>query len=291
MRIFQKLSGSSIVNLRPYSWVDVVLVGLLAKTTAVGGVSFGLVDASAFSGLLALWFFFQLALEHKHDYQYRPKAKLAHALFFLFFAAVAGFMVNPATLFFSLGSAVLIALYLLKNSNPTLALLSCVFRGGIQAAFFFYVCLAYSPGFSPAEAIAGVAILLLYTARAVIGDLRDLRHNAQAKKRTIPVEFGQSATKWLSIALIAGGAIALARFSGNLEVPIPLALFVLAVLFYPDYYVLHQLMVLTTSFSALNAIASLAGQSLFLFNLAYAGVCLNLVFYPMLSRKSNPTSN
>jgi len=279
------------VNLRPYSWVDAVLVGLLAKTTTVGNVSFGLADAFAFSGLLAHWFFFQLALEHKHGYGYRPKVKLAHTLFFLFLAAAAGFMANPATLAFSLVSAVLIALYLLKNRNPALGLLSCVFRGGIQTAFFFYVCLAYSSRLSQAQAIAGVAILLLYTARAVIGDLRDLRHNAQAKKHTIPVEFGQSTAKWLSIALITLGAAVLAVFSGNWEVPIPLGLFAIAVLFYPNFYVLHQLMILTTSFSALNAIASLAGQSLFLLNLAYAGVYLNLTFYPMLGRKSNPAGN
>ena len=86
-----KTAKSNLLNLRPYSWVDVILLGFLAKFYSLKSLEFGLEDIFIIVSLLSLWFFFNLILEVKHNYSYRKKAPLAVAILFLVVALLIGF--------------------------------------------------------------------------------------------------------------------------------------------------------------------------------------------------------
>ena len=92
--------SSNFLNLRPYSWIDIILLGFLAKFYATKTIEFVFNDIFVVAGLVSLWFFFNLILEAKHDYEYRQKASVSSALFFLFIAFLIGFFINPISIVF-----------------------------------------------------------------------------------------------------------------------------------------------------------------------------------------------
>ncbi len=124
--------------------------------------------------------------------------------------------------------------------------------------------------------------------RALIGDLRDIVPDSKTNKNTFPVIFGVQAAIVLIVILFLASIIILISAFQNYLAGFPLILMIIAVMAYKNGYVLHQLMIIATTFVSVNLIALLLGDSLILFNLIFLGIFTNLIFYPLLSRKSNP---
>lgn len=278
---------SQFLNLRPYSWIDLVLLGLLAKFSIMQKLQFDSQDLLLAGGLLSLWFFFNLALEFKHGYDYRAKSSLLLTVFFLLVGGAIGYFINLTTLVFVLSSTILVLVYLQKASNKALGLLSSIVRGGIEASYFLYAVAFYAT-LSPTSWIIGLVILLSYFSRAIVGDIRDYPQNKKSNKQTLPLVFGLSNARLLTALFLAGSIVILALTFGNWLIFLPLILFASAILLYSNGYVLHQLAIATTSFTSINLIALFTGQNLLFTNLIYLGIFLNFIYYPLLERKSNP---
>ena len=277
-----------ILDLRPYSWVDLVLLGYLAKFSVARELIFSPDDSFFVVCLLFLWFFFNLALEKKHSYNYRGKIKIIFPVIFLIFVTIISIYKNAMSLIPLVISCMLVLFYLQKNKNKLLGILSSVIRGLIETTYFVFVLVLLGSSINETRALLCICIFLIYTVRAIIGDIRDKKHNKEAKKQTIPVLFGAENSKYIVIAMLLIVSLIIIFYFNSVLVAIPLILFGILLLYYSNGYVLHQLMILTTSFFCANCITILTNQNLFFLNLIYLGIFLNQVFYPLLERKSNP---
>ncbi len=279
---------NNILNLRPYSWVDLILLGYLAKFSITKSLIFSLNDLGFITGLLFLWFFFNLALEAKHDYNFRGKTSLYSPTIFLVLAIIIAIFYNFLSLIPLLISVVFILLYLQKNKNKLLGISSSIIRGVIEASFFFFAITLLNSPISKTQFLIGFLLFLIYASRALIGDIRDGRHNKEANKQTVPVVFGVKISKFVIILMLIITSLICFYYFNSFFMALPLVLFAVALIFSSNGYILHQLMIFTTSFFHLNFIAFFTNQSLVLFNLIYLGILLNCIFYPLLQRKSNP---
>lgn len=277
-----------LLNLRPYSWVDLILLGYVAKCSVTRSLEFAADDLAFVGGLLGLWTFYNLALEARHHYPYRGRVSAAAPLIFLALAATIGLAVTPLTLVPVALSTGLVWAYLHKNENVGLGAASSLARGLIQACYLWYARMFFSTSLDAAAAALGLAVLLLYTARALVGDLRDVAHNREAGKRTFPVTFGVPVCTVVTVGLVLAAAGVLTGVFGSVQLTVPLLLTALPLALYKNGYVLHQLMIFATTYTHINVILFLTGGHLRFSNLVYAGVLLNMVCYPLLARRSNP---
>lgn len=279
------MRSNILYNLRPYSWIDLFLIGYLAKFSVTKDLMFESNDLYMLMGLFFLWSFFNLALELRHRYKYRAKSSIFSLITSLIVFIFLGININ--SLGFGLISIFFVFVYLFKNENKILGNLSLLIRGLVQASYFLYALMIYTRTIGLVHINIMIVIILMYSARALIGDIRDIHHNKVMNKKTFVVNYGRLMSMILiGILLLAGHLILLQDFS--ILVGLPLFLFFSTILFYGNGYVLHQLMIITTSFTSLNLIAYFVNLNLIFTNLIYIGLLLNLVFYPLLDRKSNP---
>lgn len=277
------------LNLRPYSWIDLFLLGFLAKFFTASRFSLETYDLYMVGALLSLWFFFNLALEAKHNYSYRGKISVVPAIIFLLIAIVIGIIVKPYSLIFIGASTLFVLIYLQKNRNALLGNCSSIVRGIISMSYFFFALAIYSSEFTKNAVVLGISIFLLSMSRSLIGDIRDIKHNREAKKKTFPVTFGTKVSKTLIIISLLIVIILQSLYFNSIAVSLPIILFGIGLTFSRNGYVLHQLMILTTSFFSANMILFFVSENLLLLNILYVGIFLNFIFYPLLKRKSNPT--
>ena len=279
---------SNLMNLRPYSWADLLFIGLVAKVSVEKSFSFDIKDIAMLIGLLSLWYFYNLLLEWYKAREYRARPNLIIAFSFLALGIILGLIYSPLTLIFSISSVFFVLLYLLKNKVTIFGISSPIVRGIIQSQYYLYALLFYSKNISNADITLSVLIFLMSASRALIGDLRDIVPDSKTNKNTFPVIFGVQAAIVLIVILFLASIIIFISAFQNYLAGFPLILMIIAVMAYKNGYVLHQLMIIATTFVSVNLIALLLGDSLILFNLIFLGIFTNLIFYPLLSRKSNP---
>jgi hypothetical protein len=279
---------SYLLNTRPYSFVDILLLGLLAKASTARALSFAPDDLYPAAGLLALWCFYNLILEFKHSYAYRGKTSVLPSLLFLALAVGVGLLRNPVALVFVGASTLLVLVYLQKNRNRLLGNFNNVVRGLIQSSYFLYAQTFSTDRVSAQAAVIALLVFLLTTARGLVGDIRDVRHNSEAQKKTFPVTFGVARTRHFVVALLLVAAAIEVIFFRAFFIALPPVLFAVAAWYHRNGYALHQLSIVTTSFFSACLVAHLTGQSVSFINLIYVGIFLNMVTYPLLERKSNP---
>jgi 4-hydroxybenzoate polyprenyltransferase len=279
-----------LLNLRLYSVVDLVFLGLLAKFSLFQELSFGIKDLWLTISLLLLWFFFNLILEKKHDYNYRAKPKLIFMILSLLIPVVISIFVSPLSLIPLLISTIFVFLYLLKRKSKTLGNLSWFFRGLIQSCYFIYAILFFTKNFSHVSILISILVFLVTCARSLIGDLRDEKNNRKANKQTFMVTYGKTIGIIVINALLVM-SIVLSSLYFNILTTIPLISLALSLIFFRNIrneYYSHQLTVITTMFFSINLVFYFLKFDLLLINLAYLGIFLNIIFYPLLERKSNP---
>ncbi len=278
-----------LLNVRPYSWVDLVLLGYLAKFFVTQNLIFAFSDAYFILGLLSLWFFFNIILEKKHNYKYRGAVFPVPAVAFLVLALGIGFANNPVSLLFVAFSTVFSFLYLQKKAVPLLGKLSFAIRGAIQAGYFLYALSFFTNDvFSVGASVISAMVFCIYGARSIVGDLRDVKHDCEWKKITLPVAFGRRNAAFITIALLVAAAALQVFYFHSYLVSVPVLLFMVLLFFYENGYVLHQLSIYKTSFVHIALISLFTSHDIFFGVLIYLGIFLNSVFYPLLERESNP---
>lgn len=274
-------------NLRPYSWVDLFLLGFVAKFSVTGSLRFEAQDVLITIGLFFLWSFLNLGLEIRHGYSYRSRPSILLPVLCIIFAVLIGLYLNPYTIIFAISSVIFIAAYLLKNVGRTMGILSLPFRGLIQTSFFFYSLLFFTKTVTNLHLALGLAVLLMYSARALIGDMRDSKHNKEDGKKTFVVNYGIEASVVLAVLLFLS-CVAIIIVYSNMLVVWPLLSFSIALCFYRNGYILHQSAIVVTSFTSVNLITYFTANELLFTNLVFTGLLLNMLFYPLLKRRSNP---
>lgn len=278
-----------LLNVRPYSWVDLVLLGYLAKFFVSGKMAFDFSDSYFIAGLLSLWFFFNILLEKKHGYEYRGNVSHVPAIGFLILASAIGAATNILSIVFVVLSVVFCIIYLQKKDVPVLSKLSFITRGFIQAFYFLYALAFFtSDVFSVGALAISAMVFCIYAARAIVGDLRDIRHDSGRGKMTLPVSFGAKPAAAIAALLLLTAAALQIFFFHSFVVSLPILLFMVLLFFYENGYVLHQLSIHKTSFFHISLISLFTSHDVLFPVLIFLGVFLNSVFYHLLERKSNP---
>ncbi|OGD63939.1 hypothetical protein A3A71_01880 [Candidatus Berkelbacteria bacterium RIFCSPLOWO2_01_FULL_50_28] len=279
-----------LLNLRPYSWVDFILLGWLAKFWVNNQLGFETKDFYLAAAILLLWAFYNILLELVKGYQERGTMSVFPAIIALLTAVVLGYVGNNTTLVWVVISTVFVVAYLLKERVRFFGQINNLVRGLIQASYLLFAIAFYNaPLTGEIWWLAGAIVSLIF-ARSLVGDIRDVKHDAKINKQTLPVVLGIPIAKTLStVAILVTILVTTLVLNVTWAVTLPLWLFALAVILYRNGYVLHQLSVLTTSAFAVNLIFVFTGQDLVIINLVYVGIFLNQIYYPLLSRKSNPT--
>lgn len=280
-----------LVNFRPYSIVDLILIGFLAKTLLMGKLVFELSDLYFMIILVLLWAFFNFMLEAKHAYSYRGKVSISIPLICLILVAIIGLFVNPYTLIFIALSTFFVLVYIQKARNRFFGNTNFIVRGLIQLSYFLFSIAFFSKSFMQDFIYLtpiGLAIFFNYCSRAMIADIRDFESNKKANKRTFVVDFGKEAGFALSITFLILSSILTFYMTSSWLIILPLVFMIIALLFYRNGYVLHQLMINVTSFYSINYIAYISNYDIVLLNLVFVGIFLNFLFYPLMKRKSNP---
>ncbi|MFA5992605.1 MAG: UbiA family prenyltransferase [Candidatus Pacearchaeota archaeon] len=282
------MTKSNIFNLRLYSWIDLILIGLIAKSSIEKSLEFSTKDIILAICLVSLWIFFNLILELKHSYEYRAKPKLVFTIIFLLIPLIIGLYFNYYTAIFSLTSTFFILLYLQKNKNQLFGNCSFVIRGLIQSQYYLYALMFYSHSINLTQILIILTIFLLSSARSIIGDIRDYKHNKESSKKTIVVNLGINKSVIIILSLFILSIITLLFISKSTLLIFPVILFALIIIFYRNGYILHQVSITLTSFVSINLILFFTNGNLFFSDIIFTGILLNMIFYPLLERKSNP---
>ena len=281
---------SLIANLRPYSWGNLIIIGYLAKTIKLKELTFSWSDIFFITALLSMWIFYNSLLEIKHNYEYRAKlgyfVPLAAALIVLIIAAS-----SYVSILFVFVVFLLNYLYLLKQNNNTLRLFSPIIRGAIESSYFLFTFIFLGGQLSSLIVNYTLIIFIIYALRSFIGDLRDFEHNKTSGKNTLAILLGKKSSEVLILMSLFSLIFINLITNNNNPLTFILITFSAAIIVSRNWYILHQASIIFTTFIIIAFIAQIASLPIMLFNLIYLGVILNLVFYPILERKSNPLFN
>jgi hypothetical protein len=105
---------------------------------------------------------------------------------------------------------------------------------------------------------------------------------------TLAVGLGKKHSHRLVFLLLVSG-FALGCLTFQWQALLPIVFLAFAAASFNNGYYLHQLSILICAFTYLGIYLSLTSGSVWLMDLLCAGTVLNFVFYPLLSRRSNPT--
>jgi 4-hydroxybenzoate polyprenyltransferase len=239
---------------------------------------------------ILLWVFYNILLELVKGHQERGSMSVVPAILALAVAIWLGWLGSSGTLIWVIISSFFVGAYLLKKRVRFFGQTNNLVRGFIQAAYLLFAFAFYGTTFTADIWWLAAAVVLVTFARSLVGDIRDVKHDTFANKQTLPVTVGIQMAKILSgFAILATIFIITIVLHITWLVALPLWLFACAIVFYRNGYVLHQLSVVTTSALAVNLIFAFTNHDLIIVNLIYLGIFINMIYYPLLNRKSNPT--
>jgi len=124
--------------------------------------------------------------------------------------------------------------------------------------------------------------------RGLVGDLRDILPDSKINKNTIPVILGSTFTRIFTAFLLSQALVILFVIYHNLFFIFYFFPMILAILFYKNGYILHQLTIVFTSFLFSSIMFLFINDYIFLLVMLFLSVFFNFIFYPLLPRKSNP---
>ncbi len=282
-------SRAVFILLRPYSLPGLFLLYYVAKVMATGSLGLGVRDAFAFVPIFLAWTFMTMLLEAEHKHSNREKIPYSYPFVALIativlVVALAGFAPLIPLIFFMLFTY----MYTKKNSIPIFGNISFVTRGFMEISLFFLSLSLFYHAYPQAITVLfGFAILLITSARNLIGDIRDTKFD----EVTFSVRFGNRIAYIVSMILYGiGGYVLFGITQAALGVVFPIILMI-ALLFIADNgNMLHRLAVMLSSIIIAAYILFITGNSylLLLLNVMFLGVLCNLVFYNLVPRRSNP---
>jgi hypothetical protein len=283
---------------RPYSLAEYPMMALMSKALeSASALSFGVADCLKLLALLASWAGLCWTLEAHHKHMNRPKisSKVANEAFSIGVGIAAAF--NSATLIFNGIHYISSLLYAKKETKEkkegTIAELSRDFlntysflvRGLAQASIFLTSQLMYSAQLSPKHFLIALAIGTMTAARNLIGDLRDMKYDAE----TFCVKYGVKHSKFVTGALKAVAAVAISFAVGTPLAALPIIVGSIAQSIDKNYQNMHRLAVFESLAVLGNILFASIGSvpGMIAMNLAYLSVMLNLKTYEAVPRPSN----
>lgn len=138
-----KTIKKQILNLRPYSWVDLILMAFLAKFSVTKFLAFSFGDTILVVEVLFWWFFFNSILEMKKNHSYRAQVPKILPILFLIPTITLAFWKNVVSLIPLFISIVGILLYLKKNEKKILGNYELCCEG-IDPIFLLYLSFCFS---------------------------------------------------------------------------------------------------------------------------------------------------
>ncbi len=269
-----------LIMTRPYSWVGVIMVAVLANVLATGALAPDFSLAYDIATAFLVWYVATSVVEFFHGKidmrgmtsPLIPLVSLLPLLVLLWFG-------NPLTL--PVLAVILAAdlAYSMKTRDWPLARFSFMLRGVLEVAVLVIVLLFHGVyDFAPFLPLM-LAVLLVTNSRNLIGDIRDMDYD----KHAFPKHYGSGASYTVSVLLVL---VSLALLQ-DILVMLPLLLMCGAMAVYRNPYELHRLFVLATTFFYANYSVSALGHGTLITNLLFLAVLLGMT-YPMVPRKSNP---
>lgn len=275
-----------VVLIRAYSIIDVLLLLLVARTLAVGGIVYGWRDVITGVIALCLWGVLTLSLEAKHRHAYREQIRYIVPGIFLAIASCLSYFFNPYSLFFIFFVCLFTNFYIKKEINWFWGMTSSFWRGMYEVVLFFACWSLYAPVRFILLRELGISFVILcfYLGRNLIADVRDVAFD----RLTLVVFWGCKKSYFLALGAFCAGAIALFALLPSVPVVLPALTISFLLLIYDDGFMLHRLSIMVTSFTFVNIVLQLKGMSLLYPNLLFLGIVSNFFFYEKVARPSNP---
>jgi hypothetical protein len=257
---------------RPYSLVDLALVGLLANIIAVGTL---IPDMSLLLDItipLLFWISFLYLTETKKK---RINISLTAGLALLIIPIALIFFVNPLSLIFLPFALAVLYVYSQKNYNKGLGLFSFLSRGLFTVLAFITVVSLHGfnlliPAIESHFPLV-CSLFLLSSSRNLVGDMRDYA----VDRYTFPKIVGRTSS--LAISSIMLVLVILLFMDISLLFPIYIFLLILLIT-QKNAFNLHKLFVLTTTFFFMNYLMLILSIPPIFNNVLYLSAVLNFTY-------------
>lgn len=282
-------SSAIFVLLRPYSLPGIFLLYYIAKviTTRKLTLSWGVLPL--FIPIFLAWTFLTLLLEAEHKHSNREKVPYSYPAVALIFTTIFALLFNgfvpilPLLFFIAFTY-----LYTKKNSIRALGNISFFMRGLMEFTLFLFALSLFSNVYlTMPNILFGFVILVITSARNLIGDIRDTK----VDELTFTATFGDKSGYLVSVTLYSvGGCVLFLISQGLIGVIFPIILMVLLLLLIDNGHMFHRLSVLLSAIIMAAYILFVTGNDnlLILLNLLFLSIISSLVFYNLVPRKSNP---
>lgn len=274
----QKLS--LIYTVRPYSWVGVIFIALLANIISSGSLLYNLILFEDILVALGIWIMSIFLSEYLQRFTDKRIKTVVPFIVMLMVLLLILYFKNPYTIVLLIFGILIGSLYGLKTKNLFISRFSFLFRGFLEILLFLII-LFFHYYYDIYFVFSIILIIYFITiSRNLIGDIRDISYD----QFTFPKKYGVRVSY-----LVAGTFIVISIFlSNNLIVSLPLIFYLFLLILIHDAYFLHRFFVLTTLFFFVNYILCILNDnsSIFISNLLFIGVALNFT-YDLTPRKSN----
>lgn len=265
---------------RPYSWIGIVLVALLANVIATKNF---IINIDMFVDIITaflMWCFTLFIAEFIHR-KVDKRGYKSPLLPILILIAVAIIFLYKNFLTLPILLVVLVAniIYSFKIKKWLLSAFSFMFRGILEVSIFIVVLFFHS-FYSLNDILPLIlAIYLLVDSRNLIGDIRDVDFD----QYTFPRRYGINVSYVVSALLAIISLIIIL----NVMIVFPIIIFLFLLIKTRNSYLLHRIYVIVTTFFIMNYILFLLNYNIIFSNVLFIAVILNFT-YPLVPRKSNP---
>lgn len=273
----------TMLLLRPYSFVGIILVGIIAYV--LSNKSFFLQQSMILSIIVPLLFWMKSIFIGEYFHRIENKTKrikppsIAFILVVLLLVITCFLIFPPAILIVCL-MLIAAGVYSIKNQINIFGRISFLTRGFLEAGVLVFLLIIYGQSFSIVLEHSKVIlwVYVITVSRNLIGDVRDIKFD----KYTFAKVFGKNTALGVSMFLMAL-AILLAE---NLWVAFPLLIMFILTVLNVNAYILHKTYVISTVASYALYINAWLNQEPFLLISLYLGSVL-LITYDLVPRKTN----
>ena len=267
---------------RPYSWLSVSFVAVLASIFVNTGVLFPEILIDLIFGIL-VWISANLFAERlSRDMVERGKIFLPIPVFLFVLAVLIAIFRNPLVLLVLLFILIALFIYGTKNKFYFIGQISFFIRGLMEFFLFISILLFYNFQFVSTEWLYLLFWVYFITCgRNLVGDLRDIKYD----KKTLPKSIGVLPSRIVVLILYLFPLI----FGGLFLISHLVAL--LLIIFFKEFYNLHKALVLVNMFIFFELAVYLVSKELLVVTaFLFFGILLSLL-YDKVPRKSNPFEN
>lgn len=269
-----------IYTIRPYSWIGVISIAILANVIANGGIEFNFTLTEDALIALGLWIMVIFLIEYLQRFtDERIKTSLPFIASSIVLLLILYFK-NPYTIILLVFGILIGSLYGFKTKDLFISRFSFMFRGFLEV-LLFSVILFFHRYYDIYFVFPVILIIYFVTiSRNLIGDIRDV----ECDQFTFPKKYGIKASYLIAGVLIIFSIL----LSKSLSVSLPLIVYLFLLALIRDAYFLHRFFVLTTIFFFVNFTLYFLNNHSFIFfsNLLFIGTLLNFT-YDLTPRKSN----